>query len=171
MTQFTIDRGSEYRDPPPTRECGDCSLCCKVLTIEALTKPQGKWCQHARPGRGCAIYAERPHECQTFTCSWRSGRLPEEMKPSKVKAVVGSNKDGTAVVIHLDPGYPRAADSGILRDWIDAVVDQLRLPVIITCGSKRRLVAPAGKKVDVRDPATGETWISDAEPERINIPG
>jgi hypothetical protein len=172
MTKFTIDRDAPYKDPPPARECGDCSLCCKVMTIEALDKPQGKWCPQARPGKGgCAVYADRPTECQTFTCSWRSGKLPIEMKPNKIKAVIGSNLSGDAVVVHVDPSYPLATETGILADWIAAVVEQLKFPVIITCGSTRRLKCPPGKKVDVRDPATGQPWISDKDPERFNLPG
>jgi hypothetical protein len=46
--------------PSAKRACGDCTLCCKVMAIEALAKPAGSWCRHCKPGQGCAIYAERP---------------------------------------------------------------------------------------------------------------
>ncbi|MGM4958232.1 hypothetical protein ACT4MK_23450 [Bradyrhizobium barranii] len=46
--------------PSAKRACGDCTLCCKVMAIEALAKLAGSWCRHCKPGQGCAIYAERP---------------------------------------------------------------------------------------------------------------
>ena len=69
------------------RECGDCSLCCKVLDIDALNKPAGKWCQHCRPGDGgCSIYQTRPATCRDFACGWLViARLGEEWKPSRAR--------------------------------------------------------------------------------------
>ena len=52
------------------RECGDCTLCCKVMAIEQLAKPASAWCPHCKPGRGCRIYADRPAECRAFSCLW-----------------------------------------------------------------------------------------------------
>ncbi len=40
-------RGDKNMD----RECGTCTLCCKVMGIHALDKPRGVWCDHAMPGR------------------------------------------------------------------------------------------------------------------------
>src|SRR6516165_9574581 len=38
------------------RECGKCSLCCKLLPIRELNKPIDTWCPHCRPGHGgCTI--------------------------------------------------------------------------------------------------------------------
>ncbi len=53
------------------RECGGCSICCKVFMIKELQKFDYKWCTHARPGSGCAIYTHRPTVCQDFLCVWR----------------------------------------------------------------------------------------------------
>ena len=53
------------------RECGSCSICCKVFMIKELRKFDYKWCAHARPGSGCTIYAHRPTVCQDFLCAWR----------------------------------------------------------------------------------------------------
>src|SRR4051794_5389247 len=33
------------------RQCGDCSLCCKVMEIATLDKPPGSWCWHCKPAR------------------------------------------------------------------------------------------------------------------------
>ena len=30
----------------PGRECGTCTLCCKLIAVAALGKPPGVWCTH-----------------------------------------------------------------------------------------------------------------------------
>jgi len=34
------------------RQCGDCSLCCKVLGIPELDKPKDSWCANFAAGTG-----------------------------------------------------------------------------------------------------------------------
>ena len=71
----------------PGRRCGECSLCCKLLRIEAFNKPVGTWCAHCAPGRGgCTIYETRPTECREFFCAWLtiacsgSGVAPQQVQ-------------------------------------------------------------------------------------------
>ena len=94
----------------PTRSCGSCSLCCKVMAITALDKPAGAWCGHCRPGReGCTIYPTRPEECRTFTCLYLlDARLGEEWRPSNSKIVLVTEMDGDRIVAHVDPQRPDA---------------------------------------------------------------
>ena len=87
------------------RACGACSLCCKVLSISELSKPQGLWCKHCEIGRGCKIYDGRPAECRTFYCSYlTSADLEEHWFPANSKLVVVSELDGARVAIYVDPG-------------------------------------------------------------------
>jgi len=89
------------------RTCGDCTLCCKVMAIEALAKPANAWCRHCKPGRGCAIYAERPAECESFACLWLvNDLLDERWKPSRSKLVLTTSEDG--IEVRCDPGFPDA---------------------------------------------------------------
>ncbi|MFO1185048.1 MAG: hypothetical protein U1E56_09700 [Bauldia sp.] len=95
--------------PGNDRDCGTCSLCCKLVGIEALDKPVGQWCPHAKPGRGCAIYDRRPLECRDFSCLWlENDRLGEEWRPSRSKIVLYRIDDGRRLVAHLDTGSPGA---------------------------------------------------------------
>ena len=56
------------------RACGPCSLCCKALSVGAIPKGRGVWCQHAsREGGGCRIYDERPGACRSYACAWLQG--------------------------------------------------------------------------------------------------
>jgi len=38
------------------RQCGGCTLCCKLLPVPPLEKLAGQRCQHQRHGKGCAVY-------------------------------------------------------------------------------------------------------------------
>ena len=91
------------------RRCGPCTLCCKVMTIEELRKPNGQWCPHCAKGRGCTIYSDRPNECRKFYCGyllWPA--LGEHWLPARSKLVVAFKPDGKEIVVHVDPGIPNA---------------------------------------------------------------
>jgi hypothetical protein len=94
-----------------SRECGGCTLCCKVVEVELLGKPANVWCQHCKPGQGCGIYSDRPEVCRDWYCEWvRSEELGEEWYPAKSKMVVhlSGNEDGgeLLMMISVDPAYP-----------------------------------------------------------------
>lgn len=68
------------------RECGKCTVCCKVLAIDdpALAKPPGTLCANARAGSGCKIYDTRPDPCRGFFCGWRYLReLDDKWRPDR----------------------------------------------------------------------------------------
>jgi hypothetical protein len=91
----------------PGRNCGSCSLCCKVLDVPELLKPPGEWCKHMMPGRGCAMHAVRPFVCRAFYCEWIIARgLGPEWKPDKAKFLLV--KRGNRLTAHVDPGFPGA---------------------------------------------------------------
>jgi hypothetical protein len=92
----------------PGRSCGECSLCCKLLRIEAFNKPVGVWCAHCAPGRGgCTVYETRPAECRNFYCAWlTSAALGPEWRPNKCKMFLRS--EGHLLAIHVDPSDPGA---------------------------------------------------------------
>jgi hypothetical protein len=88
------------------KQCGDCSLCCKVLVIPELDKPKDKWCPNFAPGTGCRVYAERPTSCRNFVCRWLvDPTLGPEWKPSLCKMVLDV-KPGM-LVVHADPAVSK----------------------------------------------------------------
>jgi hypothetical protein len=90
------------------RECGTCSLCCKVIGIAALDKPAGKWCPHFAKGVGCSVYADAPAECRHFQCYWLRGTLKgDEWKPDRCKMVVWANKPDR-IIIDVENEFPNA---------------------------------------------------------------
>ena len=89
------------------RQCGTCTLCCKLMGIGALDKPQGAWCVHCQPGQGCGIYPDRPQECRNFHCLWLTDEsLGEEWYPKKSKMVL--THEGDRIIARVDPGAPDA---------------------------------------------------------------
>jgi hypothetical protein len=102
----------------PGRHCGDCSLCCKLIRVDAFTKPAGVWCTHCASGGtrgqkrregGCRIHESRPAECRNFYCAWlASPTLGEDWRPSRSKLVLRVESDGRLIAVHVDPGDPAA---------------------------------------------------------------
>jgi hypothetical protein len=89
------------------RACGDCTLCCKVMAVEELSKPASQWCRHCKAGRGCQIYDSRPGECRDFNCLWLiDQRFGPHWRPNKSKLVLTTSEDG--IEIRCDVGFPDA---------------------------------------------------------------
>lgn len=79
------------------------------MGIHALSKPRNVWCDHAMPGRGCAIYAARPQECGDFACMWLlDEKLGPEWKPDKCKMVLVSEEEKKRTTVYVDAAQPNA---------------------------------------------------------------
>lgn len=84
MTEFT---------PVAGRECGDCSACCDLPSIDALQKPPRILCTH-RLHDGCRIYGERPAPCRDFFCGWRLlPQLDEAWRPDRCQILLELRPD------------------------------------------------------------------------------
>lgn len=67
------------------RECGQCTVCCKVTAIDHpdLQKMPGTTCPNCKSG-GCRIYDTRPEPCRGFFCGWRYlPDLGKDWRPDK----------------------------------------------------------------------------------------
>ncbi len=93
----------------PGRDCGTCTLCCKVYDVPSLAKPAGRWCQHCLPGRGCGIHETRPQHCRSFFCLWMTdATMPPEWKPERSKFVLTVDPVSRFLNVQVDPGAPGA---------------------------------------------------------------
>jgi hypothetical protein len=126
------------------RACGDCSLCCKVMAIDELEKPAGRWCGHCGPDRGCLIYANRPGECRAFDCLWLiDARFGEHWKPSVSGLVLTTSADG--IEIRCDPDRPQAWRRAPYRGDIEKLAisgEQHDVTVLVIVGEEMILVTP-----------------------------
>lgn len=93
--------------------CGDCTLCCKLMSVVEIQKPRASWCPHvAGDKHGCTIYADRPAPCEHWACGWwRSQRsanpLPPQLRPDRCHVVINQDPKGITW-LHVDPDYSEA---------------------------------------------------------------
>lgn len=92
-----------------TRQCGTCSLCCRLLPVTSIGKGDNERCAHQRR-TGCAIYDQRPHDCRLWSCLWLAG------------APVG-RPDRVGYVVDPMPDYVTVAETGervsVMQVWVD----------------------------------------------------
>ena len=91
------------------RQCGACGMCCKLFAIQALDKPEGKWCLHYGRAGGCSIYETRPEPCRNFECGYLVyAFLDDRWRPDRSKFVIWLNKKYARMMVEVDPAYPDA---------------------------------------------------------------
>jgi len=149
------------------RQCGDCSLCCKVLAIAELEKPKDAWCPNFAPALGCRIYASRPPSCRDFACQWLTDpSMGPEWKPSVSKLVLDSKP--RLLVVHADPAVnkpwrlepynavlKRLAAQGLSRGAIVMVMERRRSIVILPDREVEMGVLEPGARIALERVATG----------------
>lgn len=80
----------------PSRACGECTVCCRELTIDTpeLKKVQGVSCVHCLPGKGCALHPDWPPICRTWFCEWRRLEwLDDSWRPDRSKLLIRATDD------------------------------------------------------------------------------
>jgi hypothetical protein len=117
------------------------------MGIYALEKPRGAWCPHAMPGRGCAVYDDRPDECRTFSCLWLlDDNLGPEWKPEKSKMVLTADETTKRTMVYVDTAAPDAWRKPPFHQRLMALM-QAGLPlgrlVFIVVGERTGLLLPA----------------------------
>jgi hypothetical protein len=133
-----------------TRDCGDCTVCCSVLTVDSpeFKKPAGTPCVHLAAG-GCGIHAVRPQICRTWFCAWRRvAAMPEEARPDRSGLLVSVNFvrepqncfEGVSINVRALTGSD-AIDKGMAATIFDSVCDRL-VPVWFSDGSRKMLMHP-----------------------------
>jgi hypothetical protein len=145
------------------RACGTCTLCCKVLSIKELGKPQGDWCQYCEIGHGCKIYDERPSECRAFYCGYLAWPMTEEhWFPARCKMVLVSELDGNRVAIHVDPSRPDAWREqpyyDEIKHWARLAAPEMRQ--VVVCIRNRAIVILPDEDVDLGPIRDDERIIS-----------
>lgn len=106
------------------KDCGGCSLCCKLLDVPGLAGP-GVWCPHCKPGSpggGCTIHDHRPEVCLGFDCFWRAESWPDHLRPDRCKVVFEALPGVVTILISVDPSRPDAWK----KEEILEVIEKLR---------------------------------------------
>jgi hypothetical protein len=140
---------------PPDRQCGSCSLCCKILRVDELDKPMDQWCGHFKSGQGCSIHGSHPQSCRNYHCMWIiSPAMPQSARPDRSKVMFSLDDDGRRIIARADPDFPDAWRQnpihGQLRAWAGAYWFKGRT-IWAMVGKRMWLIAPD------RDIDIGET--------------
>ena len=128
------------------RDCDGCTMCCKLLAIDVLNKPRGRWCGHCNARAGCRIYETRPEPCRSFYCGYRRiADLDERWKPSHAKFLINFETAANRIVLHVDadrPGAWRAEPYfSTIRRWAGPAWKEGRL-VLVWKGRELAVVLP-----------------------------
>jgi hypothetical protein len=151
-----------------SRQCGECTLCCKVMAIEELAKPANSWCLHCKPGLGCLIYAGRPTECLSFHCLWLiDDRFCPHWKPNKSKLVLTTSQDG--IEIRCDPGFPDAWRKEPFRSEIQklAVSGETHDVTMVVILGERMILVASDREFDLGVVGPDERIVRELEGTRV----
>jgi hypothetical protein len=105
-------------DPNTKRQCGGCTLCCKLTPVKSMNKDAGERCKHQRTGKGCAIYARRPMDCATWFCRWLINDDTADLsRPDRAGYVIDMMPD--YVTIRDNTGKKPPQHIPCLQIWVD----------------------------------------------------
>jgi hypothetical protein len=127
------------------KDCGLCSLCCKLIEVPNLAKA-GEWCPHCCPGTvggGCMIHNDRPEYCKGFHCFWRAESWPDEYRPDRSKVIFEALPGVKTILISVDPDKPDAWK----KKSILAVIEKLRKkgrPLVLKTQNDSEMFIPSG---------------------------
>lgn len=149
--------------PGRAKTCGPCTLCCRVMAVEELGKPMGAACVHCRPGKGCAIYEDRPRGCRAFECVWlMDPEMPHRFRPDQTKVVLDQDSDGRRLVARCDPANPMAWRRNPMFAALKAYAGR-------EWGAGKIVVAAAGRRMWLITPRE-EIELGEVDPEgRLEI--
>jgi hypothetical protein len=117
------------------RQCGSCTLCCKLLPVKSLGKPAGQRCCYQRH-TGCKVYDRLEQvsmECRAWNCRWLVNDDAADLsRPDRSHYVIdvcpdfitlsyndtGEKINVQVVQIWVDPAYPYAHRDPALRAWL-----------------------------------------------------
>ena len=128
------------------RDCRECSLCCRILGVDEIEKPQNVWCRHCDVGRGCKLYDSRPEECRSFFCGYLTlPMVDEKWFPARSRMVVYPAPEGNRLTVHVDPKRPDAwkqePHHSELRRWARHVADR-DFQVLVCIGKRTIAILP-----------------------------
>lgn len=126
------------------RECGSCTLCCRLLPTEEIGSPANTKCPH-QCSKGCRIYHRRPISCQLWNCRWLVGDDTEDQpRPDRSGIVLDIMPD----LIRITPEGEPAFELDVIVAWVDPdqrdahrapafrrFIERQQQPVLIRYGS------------------------------------
>ena len=138
-------RSPELAGSRPQRSCNGCTLCCKVMEVDELSKPVGVWCTHCNVGQGCGVYDGRPPTCRGFLCGYLAiAGLGDHWFPATCKMVL--YVEDNRLVVRVDESRKDAWQkepyySELIRQSINGGSGR---QLIVAVGTKSYAIVPQG---------------------------
>lgn len=143
-------------DGEPSRKCGDCTLCCKLMPVEEIGKLASHRCPHQR-SKGCTIYTQRPDGCREWHCRWlvEGDSVKDLRRPDRSHYVLDIVPDiievqdakelsefraVPVVQIWLDPAFPEAYKDPALKAYLAEMGRTEKMAALIRTNSKDAFV-------------------------------
>jgi hypothetical protein len=113
------------------RECGECTVCCYVASIDGLTDSYTP-CKYQ--AAGCTIFGlpERPAVCSSFQCSWLRGFGDDTDRPDLIDALFTINETVPGKFAAFVGELSRNAISTTARQTVVQFARQHPLPLIVS---------------------------------------
>lgn len=142
----------------PVRGCGGCTLCCKLVEAQVLSKKAGELCRHCDNGVGCTIHETRPVDCQEFSCVWlESTVLGEDLRPDRCGVVLEAFHPQKTVVAMVNEGQEGVWKRGNPRLLISQMLMDGYVVWVLE-GSARHLLLPQGETEESALKKAEEAW-------------
>jgi hypothetical protein len=181
------------------RQCGGCTLCCKLLPVPPLKKLAGHRCQHQRHGKGCAVYetSAMPASCSIWNCRWLvNNDTADQSRPDRSHLVIdlmpdyitlqnpetGERHEIEVVQVWCDPHYPDAHKAPQFRRYAERRAVEGKL-VLVRFNSREAitLIPPQmtgdgqwqekGGQVENREPMEGLMHTKDLLAQELRAAG
>lgn len=126
------------------RQCGGCTLCCKLLPVHGdlrragvdlpgnFYKKAGDRCPHQRHKKGCAVYGQRamPTSCRLWNCRWLTDPETAELsRPDRSRYVIDVTPD---IFTSVDNETGERQEMAAIQVWVDpATPDAWRDPALL----------------------------------------
>ena len=124
------------------KECGECSLCCEIPPVPAISKPANHRCPFW--DKGCNLYPDHPGQCKTFVCLWLANeKLPDQLRPDRCGVMFETHWPEKTVLALVDPFRPDAWRFGRVERLMKRMVRDGYV-VWVVVGTKKRLFLPEG---------------------------
>ena len=87
-------------------ECGECTLCCKLVDIPWMNSPPMEYCDKCIPGEGCSIWDNVPNDCKEYECAYRQmENISINLRPDKCHVIFEKLSGLNTFLGLLDHGY------------------------------------------------------------------
>ena len=87
-------------------DCGECTLCCKLLNVYWMDAPPTILCRECVEGHGCRLWPNIPEGCKLYECSWNlTVGAHIDLRPDNCH-VIWDSVNGHIMFGTQDPDYP-----------------------------------------------------------------